>query len=103
LAGQTRMQMFASLKTALNKKEVPPIESGAMAYMMAKQQYLSDAGAHWHPHLMFYLPLSDPATWGADLPASPVLSSRNPDDRMTVFMVPIGKWSDGTPDTGSHM
>jgi hypothetical protein len=68
-----------------------------MSYMMSKQQYLGDQGQHWHPHLMFFLPLSAPAAWGADLPGSPVIASPVPEEKMTVFIVPIDKWSDGTP------
>jgi hypothetical protein len=34
----------------LDKKELPPLEPGAMCYMMSKQQYLSDHDMSWHPH-----------------------------------------------------
>ena len=65
-----------------------------MSYMMSKQGYLSDG--HWHPHLMFFLPPTDPATWGSGLRGAPLLGV--PDDlgRLTVFMVPVARWSDGT-------
>jgi hypothetical protein len=97
LAGRSKAQMFEDLKAALDTKKIPPPESGAMCYMMSKEQYLGDTGGHWHPHLMFFLPPTDPAAWGADLAGSPVLSNKDPEGRMTVFMVPVGKWSDGTP------
>src|ERR1700678_1845739 len=35
LAGQSKAQMFESLKTALNKKELPMQEPGAMCYMLS--------------------------------------------------------------------
>ena len=98
LGGQSKEQMFESIKIALDKKELPTPESGAMCYMMSKQQYLSDQGGHWHPHLMFFLPPSDARTWGADLPGSPILAADDPQDRLTVFMIPVAKWSDGTTD-----
>jgi hypothetical protein len=47
---------------------------------------------------MFFLPLTDPATWGAGLPGAPLFSASDDLGRMTVFMVPVGKWSDGTID-----
>jgi hypothetical protein len=97
LAGRSKAQMFEEIKAGIDKKELPPPESGAMSYMMSKQQYLGDQGQHWHPHLMFFLPLSAPAAWGADLPGSPVIASPVPEEKMTVFIVPIDKWSDGTP------
>jgi hypothetical protein len=96
LAGRSKAQMFADLKTALDKKEFPAQEAGAMCYMMSKQQYLGDSGGHWHPHLMFFLPLTEPAAWGADLPGSPIISAKDAEGRMMVFMIPVGKWSDGT-------
>ena len=72
LAGQSKAQIMEGIKTFL-KQGLPPLEPGAMSYMMAKEQYLTDAGQHhWVAHLMFYTPLMDGAAWGADLPHSPV-------------------------------
>jgi hypothetical protein len=96
LAGRPKTQMFEDIKAAFDKKELPTLEPGAMCYMMSKQGYLSDRDGHWHPHLMFFLPLTEPATWGAGLPGSPVIASKAPEDRLTVFLVPVAKWSDGT-------
>jgi hypothetical protein len=72
-----------------------------MCYMLSKQGYLSDSAGHWHPHLMFFLPRTDGATWGADLPGSPILAADDPEERLTVFMVPVANWSDGTSDTAA--
>src|ERR1700683_2803394 len=99
LAGQSKAQMFESLKTALDKKVLPMQEPGAMCYMLSKQQYLGDSATHWHPHLMFFVPRTDAASWGADVPGSPILSGDDPQDSLMIFMVPVGKWSDGTVDT----
>jgi len=97
LAGRSKAQMFEAISAALDKGELPGLEAGAMCYMMSRQGYLSDRGGHWHPHLMFFLPLTEPAAWGAGLPGSPILASKDEQDRMTVFLIPVGKWSDGTP------
>jgi len=35
-------------------------------------------------------------TWGADLPGSPVIAANDPQERVTIFMVWVGTWSDGT-------
>ncbi|MBZ5722735.1 MAG: hypothetical protein LAO03_20540 [Acidobacteriia bacterium] len=103
LAGRSKAQMFESIKAGLNKKELPTPEPGAMCYMMSKQGYLSDHDGHWHPHLMFFVPQTDALTWGADLPGSPILRADDPQDRLTVFLVPVAKWSDGTADpTNDH-
>ena len=96
LAGRSKAQMFEGIKVAFDKKELPALESGAMCYMMSKQSYLGDRDGHWHPHLMFFVPIMDPAAWGAGLPGSPViLGVEDTPDRMTVFLIPVAKWSDG--------
>ena len=100
LAGKSKAQIIDALKAAYEKKELPPLELGAMSYMMSRDQYLTDHGDHhWMAHLMFYTPLMDGAVWGADLPKSPVML--NPQfsgapEPIDVFMVPIDRWSDGT-------
>jgi hypothetical protein len=99
LAGQSKDQMFDSLKAAFDKKELPTPETGSMCYMLSKQGFLADANGHWHPHLMFFLPLSNPEAWGASLAGSPVLGFRIAEDHLTLFLVPVGKWSDGTVDS----
>jgi hypothetical protein len=96
LAGRSKAQMFEDLKSALDQKKLPPPESGAMCYMMSKQGYLNDRAGHWHPHLMFFLPPTDAASWGADLEGSPIVRANDAEGRLTIFMVPVGRWSDGT-------
>jgi hypothetical protein len=99
LAGSSKAQMFEGIKVAFDKKELPTLESAAMCYMMSKQSYLGDSDGHWHPHLMFFTPLTDPAAWGAGLPGSPVvLGIKDTQDRLNVFLIPVAKWSDGTAD-----
>jgi hypothetical protein len=101
LAGQSKAQIIDGIKTFI-KQELPPLEPGAMSYMMSKEQYLTDGGDHhWMAHLMFYTPLMDGAVWGADLSRSPVMLNpqfRGAPEPIGVFMVPAGWWSDGTAD-----
>lgn len=96
IAGRTKTQMFEVIAAAIDKKELPAPELGAMCYMMSKQGYLSDQDGHWLPHLMFFTPETDPKGWGADLPGSPIISFKNPEERLTTFLVPVRRWSDGT-------
>ncbi len=100
LAGRSKAQMFETLKDAFDKKQLPMQEPGALAYMLSRQSYLDDKAGPWHPHLMFFVPQTDAVSWGAGLPGSPILAASDPEDRMTVFLIPVGKWSDGTADTG---
>lgn len=96
LASRSKDRMAEAIQAAFDRKELSTPETGAMCYMMSKQGYLSDRGGHWHPHLMFFLPLTDPEVWGAGPPGSPVLGVKSTLDRLTLFLVPIGQWSDGT-------
>lgn len=96
LSGDTKDQMMKSIIAAIDNKELPAIESGAICYMLSKQGYLNDRGGHWRPHVMFYVSQGDPAKWGANLPGSPILAFVDPRERFTTFMVPVQQWSDGT-------
>ncbi len=99
LAGRSKTQIQEWEKGAYAKKELPTtLEPGAMGYMMSKNAYLTDDDGHNLAHLMLYTPVMDKANWGADAPNSPViLLQTGPPESFTVFLVPTGKWSDGTP------
>jgi hypothetical protein len=100
MAGRSKSEMFVAIMAALNKKELPALEPGAMSYMLSKDGYLGDGNGHWHPHLMFFTNGKDVANWGANLTGSPVLAQENDEERMTTFYIPVGQWSDGTADDG---
>jgi hypothetical protein len=100
LAGRSKAEIASAIKTALEKKELPALEPGAMCYMMSHDQRLGDGSGPWVPHLMFYVPQMDTAAWGSDQPGTPVfLNSQfnGAPEPVTVFMVVVNKWSDGTP------
>ncbi|HXX56265.1 MAG TPA: hypothetical protein VEJ17_00565 [Candidatus Nitrosotalea sp.] len=99
LAGLSRAEIMDSIKAGQNRKQLPPFEPGAMSYMMSKRAYLTDDDGHNLCHLMIYTPLADGASWGADLPGSPVSFGgkfQGAPEPITVFLVPVSKWSDGT-------
>jgi hypothetical protein len=99
LAGLSKAQIYNRLETAYAKKELPSLEPGAMCYMMSKQAYLTDDGNHDRAHLMFYAPPMGAGNWGANVANSPVSMDEQPkgNPSMDVLVVPVGKWSDGTP------
>ena len=97
LAGKSKTEIVEATASALDKKELPALGPGAMCYMMSKQQYLSDHDKSWHPHLMWFVPGDAAKSWAANLPGSPVLAADDPEDRMTIFLVWVGNWSDGAP------
>jgi len=96
LAGRTQTQTDEAIAAAIAKKELPAMESWAMCYMMSKQGYGGDAIPHWPSHLMFFFSDTDPATWGANLPGSPVFAVADPVEHLTQFVVAVQQWSDGT-------
>lgn len=108
LAGRSDAQILDRIKAALRTGEVPPLEPGAMCYMMSKSSYLSDDGGHDMAHVMFYVPFKDGADWGANAPGSPVFGGSywfyTADHQaeaatlpaLTVLLVGVHTWSDGT-------
>ncbi|HTX42793.1 MAG TPA: hypothetical protein VMD25_13235 [Acidobacteriaceae bacterium] len=100
LAGQSRAEIARAIATDLDGGQLPPLEPGAMCYMMSKQQYLNDRDRNWYPHLMFYVAGNVASSWGANLPGSPVIAANDAEARVTVMMVVVRHWSDGTP--GPH-
>ncbi len=97
LAGKSKAEIAQAVTSAYDKKQLPALESGGMCYMMSKHQYLSDAGKSWHPHLMWFVAGDATKDWGANLSGSPIIAADDPEDRMTIFLVWVGHWSDGTP------
>src|SRR5262249_103516 len=97
MAGKTHAEIKDWEKNAYAKKELPTtVEPGAISYMISKHAYLSDGGDHNPAHLMIYLPL-DTANWGADADDPPlILFIKGPPEPFTVYLIPVGRWSDGT-------
>jgi hypothetical protein len=98
LSGRTKAEMEETIAAAVEKKELPPMEPGAMCYMMSKQGFGGHTLPHWPSHLMFFFSDIDPAAWGANLPGSPVLGIADSSDHLTQFVIPTQRWSDGTDD-----
>lgn len=105
LAGNTLVQVNEAMAVAVASKELPPMASGAMCYMMSRQGYGGDTVPHWPSHLMFFYSDTNPAIWGANLPGSPVIAVTDPTEHLTQFVIPTQKWSDGTegPASAPHV
>jgi hypothetical protein len=109
LAGHSKREAIATIKAAIDKRELPALEQNSLCYMMSKTSYLTDNGDHNGPHIMFYQHEKDDPAWGANVTNSPVLSvnywyiapNLYPELRnfppISVFAVVVDKWSDGTP------
>ncbi|WP_157006385.1 hypothetical protein [Luteibacter yeojuensis] len=109
LAGKTDAEVMDRIKAALRSKEIPPLQAGAMCYMMSKNAYLSAQGEHNMAHIMFYVPVKDGATWGANEKGSPLMGGNYwylmPGHEaeaatlppISVFLQPTSAYADGTP------
>ena len=97
LEGKSKAEIVVATASALDKKELPALEPGSMCYMLSKQQYLNDRGKSWHPHLMIFAAGDVAKSWGANEPGSPIIAANDPEERVTIFMVWVGNWSDGSP------
>jgi len=97
MAGGSQAQIQAAIAVAIKNGELHTAEAGSMAYMLSKQTYLNNRVGHWRPHLMFFTLETDPKSWGAGQPDSPILGIKQPEEHLTVFLIPLGRWSDGTP------
>ena len=107
LAGFSKTQIAAGIKSALDKKEMPAVEVGSMSFMMSRLSYLGDSIGHGPAHLMFFGPnRPDGAGWGENLPGSPIFRFGEPDDSsepVRTYIIPVSKWSDGEPvSTDGH-
>lgn len=96
MAGRTKAQMEEAYTAAIKKNELPPMEPGAMCYMMGKEGYGGATAPHWPPHLMFFYSDIDPAAWGANQPGSPIIAIADAAEHLTQFVIPTQRWSDGT-------
>jgi hypothetical protein len=103
LAGASRDEIVARTKAEVAANTFPVPEVGVITYMMAKSGYLNDqAHGPWRPHLMFFVPKTSAADWGANLPGSPVLMGDSDGVQpYALYFVPVARWSDGSPDETS--
>ncbi len=100
--GIDKPHLIERTKTALAGHPLPAPEVGSLSFMLSKQGYLGDkASGPWLPHVMFFVPHGQAASWGAGLPASPILGGDSSELEFTVLFVPVPRWSDGSPAAAS--
>jgi hypothetical protein len=101
LAGKAKKEIVQATSAALDDRRLPAIAPGAMCFMMSRQQYLNDEDKAWRPHTMFFVP-AEAKSWGANVPGSPVMAADDPEEHVTIFMIPADHWSDGSAAPGMH-
>jgi hypothetical protein len=98
IAGKSKEEILAANKEAYDAKKLPDLEPGSMSYMMSKQACLTESCGDL-AHVMIYTPHADPATWGDGVPNAPLML--NPQfkgvEPIDVWVISVGKWSDGSP------
>ena len=52
---------------------------------------LNDRDVHWHPHVMIFVAGDAEKSWGANVEGSPVIAAPDPEERVTILMVPVWK------------
>jgi hypothetical protein len=97
MAGVGRAEMEARVKAEVAAGRIGPPMTGAMSFMMSREGWLNDAAGPWRPHLMLFLPKTAPESWGANLPGAPLAADASALEPVTVFFIPVAKWTDGTP------
>jgi hypothetical protein len=109
MAGDTRQQVIDKARAAYANHQFGPPDAGSISLMLSKNGYLSDAAAGpWLPHVMFFVPTGQAATWAAGLEGSPVIGADASPVEPTVLIIPVRRWSDGsaapapTPTHSTH-
>ena len=103
LSGETQAQIEQTMSSARAADALPTAAPDSIAYMMSKQQYISDDAKSWYPHLMFFMPQADTAnvgeSWGADRLGSTVVYDPHSaafHEPWARFFIPVSHWSDGS-------
>jgi hypothetical protein len=98
MKGLPAAEVARGILEAYKNHELSAPENGAMAYMLSPDQYLLDSNPHWMPHVMFYYGGGHKgAEWGAGGPDATIIDSGTDASGMMVLLIPVPRWSDGTP------
>jgi hypothetical protein len=98
LAGVDKGELIEKTRAAFASHHFTSPEAGSLSFMLSKQGYLSEVAAGpWLPHLMLFVPHGQTRAWGAGLQGSPILGADGSQFEPTVLMIPVRRWSDGSP------
>ena len=98
LAGVSRQEIIARTREAYANHTFQRPEPGALTFMLSKDGYTSDAAAGpWLPHMMFFVPFDQAAVWAACAEGSPVICHDGSEIESTLLLIPVRRWSDGSP------
>jgi hypothetical protein len=97
LAGYSMARMRGATAAASAAAKGMKPETGSICFMMSRDGYLNDSVAGpWYPHVMTFALGGKPADWGAGLPGSWLEADDTNYKPVTIFMMIVPAWSDGT-------
>jgi len=95
LAGRTQAQMTESITAAIARKELPPMEPGAMCYMIVpRKDTAATAAPTGLPTSCFFYTDAEPRQLGSESAGFPVVGVNDPVEHLTQFVVVAQRWSD---------
>lgn len=97
-AGAGKEQIVERTRAAFAARESIAPEPGAMTFMLSKHGYVDlENGGPWLPHIMLFVPRDQVKSWGAGLEGSPIIGGEGGDFEPNILLIPVRRWSDGTP------
>ena len=89
--------MMQKARAAFASHRFTSPDAGSLSFMLSRQGYLAGAEGPWLPHVMLFIPHGQVRNWGAGVKASPVLGADGKVFEPTVLVIPVRRWSDGSP------
>jgi hypothetical protein len=98
LLGRSLGEVEADTKERFAVGTYRPPQGVAMSYMLSRDQHLGHAVGHFVPHVMLYAPHAERKEWGAleTLSGFPFVGE-NEGNPHALVIIPLGRWSDGSP------
>ncbi|HEY8312111.1 MAG TPA: hypothetical protein VIG47_16215 [Gemmatimonadaceae bacterium] len=101
MAGTPASDIVARIYREYASHQLTMPADGAMTYMMSHNQYLADENPPWKPHLMFFYGGGrNGAEWGAGNEAPIIDGGVDKKSGISIMLIPVSHWSDGTPFSG---
>ena len=103
LAGRSKAQMFEGLKSGFRQERIAGDRAWCDVLHVVQARVLERRSGTLASAPDVFRSADGACAWGADLPGSPVIALTDAAERLTIFLVPVGQWSDGTAGpVGEH-
>ena len=103
LQGMAREEVAKQVLAEMGGGTIPLPSRTAVAYMLSPQQWIGSQVERWMPHVMVYGPQLRQGDIGANgLDSGMPLVFEHNGGPMATIVIPVPRWSDGTPAIGRH-